>query len=414
MSSSKAIKANETFISEVRRALNHLYDPAYLRESPLMVWLHVQATEPVPLARILTEAITTCRPAVSERNDRAWRAYRALYHRYVDCFPPSEVAANLSLSVRQLRREERRALITLCDYLWFKYELSPERISATDKTPQHRSRNEERLDMARREAELAWRSDPKPNQAILLADLLHSTVETVRPLAREFGVSLNIVDSIVSSQAQVHQASLRQALIHLWSSAIRAAPNGSVVIDAGENDRQVWIRMMVSGSHCYSEEDLRIASHLVTLAGGALEEIPNSPATGDYVINLRMAENHKTILVIDDNKDTLRLYGHYLRGTGYRYVGQNDPMTALEVAQTDAPAVIFLDVMLPGIDGWELLGRLKEHPKTRGIPIIVCTVLPEQHLSLALGAAAFLRKPIKRSVFLQTIRSQLDAPTHIV
>jgi CheY-like chemotaxis protein len=56
--------------------------------------------------------------------------------------------------------------------------------------------------------------------------------------------------------------------------------------------------------------------------------------------------------------------------------------------------------MLPGCDGWELLGWLRERPSTQGKPIIVCTILPQEGVALSLGAAGFLRKPVSRSDLL--------------
>jgi len=64
-----------------------------------------------------------------------------------------------------------------------------------------------------------------------------------------------------------------------------------------------------------------------------------------------------------------------------------------------------LDVMLPGVDGWELLGRLREHPQLKGLPVIVSTILPQESLAMALGAAAFLCKPVTQEAFLQTLNS---------
>ena len=69
-----------------------------------------------------------------------------------------------------------------------------------------------------------------------------------------------------------------------------------------------------------------------------------------------------------------------------------------------------LDVMLPGIDGWELLGRLREHPRTRNVPVVISTILPQEQLALALGAAAFLRKPINRETLLSSLDRLLIRP----
>jgi CheY-like chemotaxis protein len=76
------------------------------------------------------------------------------------------------------------------------------------------------------------------------------------------------------------------------------------------------------------------------------------------------------------------------------------------LAEEITPRAIVLDVMLPGIDGWELVGRLREHPRTRDVPIVICTILPQEQLAMALGAAAFLRKPVAREVLLEVLDQQ--------
>jgi CheY-like chemotaxis protein len=97
------------------------------------------------------------------------------------------------------------------------------------------------------------------------------------------------------------------------------------------------------------------------------------------------------------------LMHRYLEGTRYRFVGVRDPEQALTQAQALSPHLILLDVMLPGVDGWEVLGRLRENPVFRSIPVIVSTILPQEQLALTLGAAAFLRKPASRETLLRTL-----------
>ena len=54
-------------------------------------------------------------------------------------------------------------------------------------------------------------------------------------------------------------------------------------------------------------------------------------------------------------------------------------------------------------DGWKVLGRLRQHPDTSQIPVIVCTILPQEDLAFSLGASAYLRKPLKRADFLAAL-----------
>ena len=94
------------------------------------------------------------------------------------------------------------------------------------------------------------------------------------------------------------------------------------------------------------------------------------------------------------------LIQRYLSGSQYQFTGISDPDKVLQWTADVSPHFIIVDVMLPGIDGWELLGRLREYPQTRVIPVIVCTILPQEKLALALGAASFLQKPVSRNKLL--------------
>ncbi len=59
--------------------------------------------------------------------------------------------------------------------------------------------------------------------------------------------------------------------------------------------------------------------------------------------------------------------------------------------------------MMPDMDGWEALGRLRQHPLTQHVPVIICTILYEQELALSLGASGYLRKPFTREAFLAAL-----------
>ena len=61
------------------------------------------------------------------------------------------------------------------------------------------------------------------------------------------------------------------------------------------------------------------------------------------------------------------------------------------------PDLILLDVMMPGVDGWVVLQRLKSHPATANIPVVMCTIVDEPKRGFALGATDFLTKPVDRS-----------------
>jgi CheY-like chemotaxis protein len=114
------------------------------------------------------------------------------------------------------------------------------------------------------------------------------------------------------------------------------------------------------------------------------------------------------VLVIDDNANTLRLLQRYATCTRYRLVGAETLQEGLALAQDLAPRIIVLDVMMPDLDGWEVLGRLRQHPLTSQIPIVVCTILAEEELALSLGASGFIRKPVSRESFLHALDRLAD------
>ena len=117
------------FVREVRQALVHLYDPAVLRHSTLVRLLSLETDQdPVASLRsILEDEIEALRPGADVPSDsNAWRVYHILHYRYVEQSPQNEVAKDLAVSVRQLRRQERSALELLADRLWSGYDVEAE------------------------------------------------------------------------------------------------------------------------------------------------------------------------------------------------------------------------------------------------------------------------------------------------
>ena len=109
------------------------------------------------------------------------------------------------------------------------------------------------------------------------------------------------------------------------------------------------------------------------------------------------------ILVIDDNLEIIELLQRYTNGTRYTVLGSTDPEKAIELADATATQIIVIDVMMPKIDGWELLGRLRNHPQTVRIPVIVLSILAQEDLAFSLGAQKLIMKPVTQEVFLSAL-----------
>ncbi|MCF7730747.1 MAG: response regulator [Akkermansiaceae bacterium] len=109
------------------------------------------------------------------------------------------------------------------------------------------------------------------------------------------------------------------------------------------------------------------------------------------------------ILVIDDDPNMRDLTTRSLGKEGYRVVCAADGKEGLALAKELRPAVITLDVMMPGLDGWSVLTALKEDPATADIPVIMMTMVDEQHVGFSLGAADYFTKPVDWSKLATSI-----------
>ena len=119
------------------------------------------------------------------------------------------------------------------------------------------------------------------------------------------------------------------------------------------------------------------------------------------------------VLVVDDVPDNLLVVSDLLREAGYAVrAATSGPVALRYAAQTPRPDVILLDIMMPGMDGYEVLRHLQENPDTADIPVVFLSARgdesDEEH-GLALGAADYLSKPIRPLVALARVRTQIEA-----
>jgi two-component system, OmpR family, alkaline phosphatase synthesis response regulator PhoP len=120
-----------------------------------------------------------------------------------------------------------------------------------------------------------------------------------------------------------------------------------------------------------------------------------------------------TILVVDDEEDIIELVELNLGREGYHVLKCTTGEKALEIARAKAPALIVLDLMLPGIDGLEVCRRLKSGPKTAQIPVVMLTAKGEETdivTGLELGADDYVTKPFSGKVLVARVRRLLRRP----
>lgn len=130
-----------------------------------------------------------------------------------------------------------------------------------------------------------------------------------------------------------------------------------------------------------------------------------------------MATEQGYLLVVDDIPDILRLLDATLKFKGYRVVTASNGQEALDAIQKEHPALVIADILMPKIDGFNLVHRLRLNPETRNIPVVFLSatyVTPEdKEFAIAIGVTRFIEKPVNLEEFLPIIEEILKqgAPT---
>jgi signal transduction histidine kinase/DNA-binding response OmpR family regulator len=117
-----------------------------------------------------------------------------------------------------------------------------------------------------------------------------------------------------------------------------------------------------------------------------------------------------TVVVVEDDRRSFDLLRVHLEAAGARVVSARDGEEGLDTVRRLSPAGVILDILLPGIDGWEVLAQLKADPETAAIPVIVVSMLDERGRGFALGAAEYLVKPVSKDPLLAALHRAAAIP----
>ncbi|HZR45265.1 MAG TPA: response regulator, partial [Candidatus Manganitrophaceae bacterium] len=139
------------------------------------------------------------------------------------------------------------------------------------------------------------------------------------------------------------------------------------------------------------------------------------PAPVQAVTNAKAAESigadRPKILVVEDDPAVAKLLALYLNQDGYSVIHAFNGEEAIEKAQEMKPFAITLDIMLPEIDGWEVLKKLKTLPATQDIPVIIVSIVENPTLGFSLGAVDYFTKPIDRKGLIESLKKYNHATT---
>ncbi len=111
-----------------------------------------------------------------------------------------------------------------------------------------------------------------------------------------------------------------------------------------------------------------------------------------------MADKNTTIVAVDDSATSISLYQHSVQPLGIQFVGFKSPADAFPYLQENRPALIFLDIIMPGMDGLTFLRQLRQLALQKDTPVIMVTskdYAQDRYVARQLGALDFLIKPLR-------------------
>ncbi|MGQ9554706.1 MAG: response regulator [Anaerolineae bacterium] len=322
------------------------------------------------------------------------RSYDVLTLRYVESLGIKGIADELALGRRQVHRALSQAEESLAQILSSRVDAGA---SARGK-PGKDSLSDELMRLA---------SQPVP---VDVQEVVQEALQLLKPLADQFRVRLAWSPTTGDlGFVLMDRAVLKQVLVQLLSATIQATNSEEVTVAAaaGETAFTVTLRFRANASDTQMTR-LADAKRIASSQGIACE-CRLSPSEHSEV-TLRLPRSKPiSVLVVEDNAGAIELYQRYLSGSDWRVYSVCDPRLACDVARRNRPDIVVLDIMMPRLDGWSVLELLRNHPETANIPVVICSVVDDPELGRALGASAYLKKPLSRSELLATLRQCLHS-----
>jgi CheY-like chemotaxis protein len=388
----------QQFTAALRSALHYLYELDQLHRSPLIFAfdLSVRGDAALTLQRILLDAIQAMRPTDDDNpNSNAWRLYDLLFFRYVRGYERFQVANQLGISDRQLSREQKSALEALALHLWTNFHMDNQ--SGSPPAPNADQTSGSWVDALPAEK-------PSPWKPVLL-----SVIELLHPLITENHVLLTYHPDENLPHLLVPQGTLRHSLLTLLGWMIPLAGETELILSPSSQDETLVITVDIPAKRFAgkaSDAGILVVRQLIERVGGWLAVSEESdPARVRLAIP---ALSQIPVLVVDDNPDTIQLFQRYAEGTRYSVVGLEEPAEAVQMFERIRPPILVVDVMMPELDGWDLLTQLRSNQQLGNIAIVVCSILPQEGLARSLGADGFLQKPVLPQDFLRLLDRQIE------
>ncbi len=384
----------DDFIEQVKDVLENLYDIPYLQRHALAAFINAEAAsanrlQGQTLRRKILELLEYLSPGVSVnfRSPQA-RLYNLLHLRYVEGMTVQQTANKLGISPRQAYRDLRKGEERIAMLLW-------EEIHSSDGDETHKVTNNEEIEMPSFSPKL---SRVNINSLVLQSLKAVGSLAEMRSVEVAFSEAQSAAffysDSVVAQQIITSVISHTLQSIHgceLWITVEEKAGKLHLILSF-DKDRPEGDSVILD----------QATKTLTSKLGWIIEEYAEDAL---HHVAVQISSQKANILVIDDNEGIIDLFKRFLVGVECQVIGATDSGEGIRQAKTAKPDVIFLDVMMPGVDGWEVLQTLQNNESTRQIPVVICSVFNDPELALSLGAEQVMSKPIRQENLLSVLQN---------
>ena len=391
-----------TFNNLVKELLNNFYNIAALEAHPLLFSVFKPAagyggSRVEYLHGLVIETIEGLKPPNVPLNPTSpeWRPYLLLQKRYIEGMGLKELAMLLTVGDRQMRRDHHRALLALSRRLW------------TRLYPDHPIEVEgDELPAGEEDAEEPQPAPPVESFAVHqeqvdLNETVRSVIQILSHRARADAIELLTRYHESAPVVVTDRVILRQILISLINEPLSMQRDHAVLVTTDLAGEQAEVRVSFSPRPGVTQADLderlRTARYWGTQVGAQLQTQP-----GVFSLRLPVYRQH-SVLVIDDQLPVINLFRRILSQTNLTVAGATQAEEIFPMARQNRPALIILDVMMPQVDGWEILQMLKLNEETHQIPVVVCSAWAAPDLATSLGAAGFLKKPVTQKALFEAL-----------
>jgi signal transduction histidine kinase/DNA-binding response OmpR family regulator len=296
------------------------------------------------------------------------------------------------------------------------------------------------------------------NETTNLEQLVKDVTSTVQPMVTKYGNKLETISEVEDNEIRTDVTKFRQILMNLLSNAAKFTDKGKITLktsrfeENGTDMLSVAVRDTGIGMTTeqlekvfdeFTQADesttrefggtglgLAICKKFAELMQGRInaESTPGKGTCFTFVVPAiavdaepetdlpeESAESNgdvqieglAKVLVIDDDESSREISRRILSKRGYSVITADNGASGIEKAKEQHPDIIVTDILMPGMDGWQVLSKLRELPETTDIPIIMQSMLSERELGLELGADDYLTKPVDKSDLPNAVRKLL-------